>query len=234
MPETDLLFEELTDPRGIRFWPEDKGRDGCRTPIPWDAGEAPNGFTTGKPWLPLKPELSALNVASQNADPASVLNFYRKMLAFRHEHPSLFDGEIEFLKAAEPLLVLRRSAGDDSLLCVFNLSASESSSTLKGESAILLGEGASIAKGRLKLAANGFAILGDAAQGGHIHPAGHFQRDAAVVRCGFRDAHRLAAGGGIRQVDEAVAADVEDGEFVRHGGAILGTSRCSSTPLPPH
>ena len=163
LPETDLLFEELTDPRGIRFWPEDKGRDGCRTPIPWDAGEAPNGFTAGKPWLPLKPEQSALNVASQNADPNSVLNFYRKMLSFRREHPSLFDGEIEFLKAAEPLLVFRRSAGKDSLLCAFNLSAKEISPTLKGESTTLLGEGASIARGRLKLAANGFAILGNAA-----------------------------------------------------------------------
>ena len=163
LPETDLLFEELTDPRGIRFWPEDKGRDGCRTPIPWDAGEAPNGFTAGKPWLPLKPEQSALNVASQNADPNSVLNFYRKMLSFRREHPSLFDGEIEFLKAAEPLLVFRRSAGKDSLLCAFNLSAKEMSPTLTGEATLLLGEGATIARGRLKLAANGFAILGDAA-----------------------------------------------------------------------
>jgi len=162
LPETDLLFEELTDPRGIRFWPEDKGRDGCRTPIPWDAGDAPNGFTTGKPWLPVKPEQSVLNVASQNADPTSVLNFYRTMLAFRRQHPSLFDGEIEFLKAAEPLLVFRRSAGADSLLCVYNLSGSEISPTLKGEATLLLGEGASIAKGRLKLAANGFAILGDA------------------------------------------------------------------------
>ena len=71
--EADILFEELTDPPGIRFWPEYKGRDGCRTPMPWDEGEAPNGFTTGKPWLPVKPEHSALNVAAQNADPDSTL-----------------------------------------------------------------------------------------------------------------------------------------------------------------
>ncbi len=76
LPEADLLFEELTDPPGIRFWPEYKGRDGCRTPMPWDEGEAPNGFSTGKPWLPVKPEHSALNVAHQNADPDSVLSFY--------------------------------------------------------------------------------------------------------------------------------------------------------------
>ena len=86
LPQADILFEELTDPPGIRFWPEYKGRDGERTPMPWDEGEAPNGFTTGKPWLPVKPEHSALNVASQNADPDSVLNFYRLALAFRKEH----------------------------------------------------------------------------------------------------------------------------------------------------
>jgi alpha-glucosidase len=38
LPEADILFEELTDPPGIRFWPEYKGRDGCRTPMPWDEG----------------------------------------------------------------------------------------------------------------------------------------------------------------------------------------------------
>ena len=94
LPETDLLFEELTDPRGIRFWPEDKGRDGCRTPIPWDAGEAPNGFTTGMPWLPVKPVQSALNVAVQSADENSTLNFYRRILAWRKAHPVLATGDI--------------------------------------------------------------------------------------------------------------------------------------------
>ena len=35
--ETDIEFDELTDPQGMRFWPENKGRDGCRTPMVWDA-----------------------------------------------------------------------------------------------------------------------------------------------------------------------------------------------------
>ena len=159
----DLLFEELTDPRGIRFWPEDKGRDGCRTPIPWESGEPPNGFTSGQPWLPVKPEQSALNVAGQNADPASVLNFYRRILAFRKQHAALFDGEIAFLKTAEPLLAFRRVSGGDDLLCVFNLSPEALLATLKGDAAILLGEGASTARGKLELAPNGFAILAGAA-----------------------------------------------------------------------
>ena len=122
MTESELLFEELTDPRGIRFWPEDKGRDGCRTPIPWDAGEAPNGFTTGTPWLPVKPEQSTFNVQSQQNDPESTLNAYRALLAFRKAHTALFDGDMEFIKTAEPVLAFRRLDDAESLLCVFNLS----------------------------------------------------------------------------------------------------------------
>ena len=52
--ETELEFYELTDPQGIRFWPEHKGRDGCRTPMVWDAAEPNAGFSTGRPWLPIK------------------------------------------------------------------------------------------------------------------------------------------------------------------------------------
>jgi alpha-glucosidase len=123
LPETDLLFEELTDPRGIRFWPEDKGRDGCRTPMPWDEGEGPNGFTSGVPWLPIKGPQSALNVAGQNADEASTLGFYRSILAWRKAHPALRLGDIRFYKTEEPVLAYRRTLDDESVLCIFNLSS---------------------------------------------------------------------------------------------------------------
>jgi alpha-glucosidase len=161
LPETDLLFEELTDPRGIRFWPEDKGRDGCRTPMPWDQGEAPNGFTSGKPWLPIKPEQSVLNVAGQNADPDSVLNFYRQILAFRKAHPALFDGDIEFLAAGEPVLAFRRSQGDEKLLCIFNLSAETLKVTFDGDAQMGLGHSISWLKGKLTLEANGWGIFSE-------------------------------------------------------------------------
>ena len=45
--ETELELHELTDPQGIRFWPEPIGRDGCRTPMVWDATRANAGFSTG-------------------------------------------------------------------------------------------------------------------------------------------------------------------------------------------
>ena len=166
LPETDMLFEELTDPPGIRFWPEYKGRDGCRTPMPWDDGKAPNGFTTGKPWLPMKPPQSALNVAHQEADPDSILNFYRRILAFRRDNPVLIEGGMEFIKTAEPVLAFRRTAAKaGGMLCVFNLSAEPVRIALEGESEPLpISQAASVTGGRLDLDANGYAFFAETAR----------------------------------------------------------------------
>ncbi len=165
LPEADILFEELTDPPGIRFWPEYKGRDGARTPMPWEEGEAPNGFSSARPWLPVKPNHSALNVAAQNADPESTLNFYRAMIAFRKAHPVLLDGDIEFLKAGEPLLAFRRLASktsNETLTCLFNLSGEPITVTLTGgerHEPLEISEGAERRKTKLKLGPNGFAFF---------------------------------------------------------------------------
>lgn len=161
LPETDLIFEELTDPRGIRFWPEDKGRDGCRTPMPWDEGEAPNGFTTGTPWLPVKPPQSALNVATQDADENSTLAFYRAILAWRRTHPVLSHGDIDFLKTQEPILAFRRSNGEAGMLCVFNLSPEPHELKITAEGAALetISGNAGLADGKLTLGPNGYAFL---------------------------------------------------------------------------
>ena len=162
LPEADILFEELTDPPGIRFWPEYKGRDGARTPMPWEEGEAPNGFSSGKPWLPVKPNHSALNVAAQNVDPVSTLNFYRRALAFRRAHPVFASGDIEFLKVAEPLLAFRRIGKDGAITCLFNLSADSITVTLSGGEALEpleLSHGAERRKSKLRLEANGFAFF---------------------------------------------------------------------------
>lgn len=129
LPEADVPFELLQDPYGITFWPEFKGRDGCRTPMPWTA-EAPNaGFTVGKPWLPVAEPHLAASVAQQDQDPDSMLNFQRRFIAWRKTMPQLTRGEIAFFDAPEPVLALRRwvedGEGMDSVLAAFNLSDRE-------------------------------------------------------------------------------------------------------------
>ncbi len=161
LPEADILYEELTDPRGIRFWPGDKGRDGCRTPMPWQSGTPHAGFTSGTPWLPVKATHSALNVAAQEADPDSSLAYYRKILGWRRNHPAMLTGDIEFFDTDEPVLAWRRTAGNKDFICVFNLSPEPRVVALEGVELALepISNNADLAGASLGLGPNGFAIL---------------------------------------------------------------------------
>ncbi len=116
LPEADLARSQLRDPVGDLYYPLFKGRDGCRTPMPWEPG--PNlGFTSGTPWLPLAPAHSALTVAAQERDPGSALAFARAMLKARNAHDSLRDADLILQDAPLPMLAFRRGE----ILCVFNL-----------------------------------------------------------------------------------------------------------------
>jgi alpha-glucosidase len=131
--ETDLHYDELTDPVGLRFWPENKGRDGCRTPMAWDGGGANAGFSDGTPWLPVKPPQAARNVAAQEDDPDSVLHHYRAVLAFRRSRPSFWRGKTRVSRCRAsrfwPFTVrLEKTA----LTCVYNLSPGEVTLTVTG------------------------------------------------------------------------------------------------------
>ncbi|MEO9339922.1 alpha-glucosidase family protein [Mesorhizobium sp. SB112] len=117
--EAELAFEELRDPYGIRFWPGFKGRDGCRTPIAWEANAIHGGFSDGQPWLPVKPAHLLKAADTQDAS-GSVLNHYRAMLKLRKEHRPLIDGSIQFVDTHADLLAFIREAGNERLLCVFN------------------------------------------------------------------------------------------------------------------
>jgi alpha-glucosidase len=123
LTEAELAFEDLQDPYGIAFFPIFKGRDGCRTPMPWRE-EAPHaGFTDGRPWLPVPPDHLPRAVASQRADAASVLNRTRRFLHWRRDQPALLTGDIRFVDAPPPLLALIRDDPAQRLLCLFNLGA---------------------------------------------------------------------------------------------------------------
>jgi alpha-glucosidase len=111
LPEGEVPFDRLIDPYGIAFWPDYKGRDGCRTPMPWTAEQPRGGFSQVEPWLPMSPGHLNRSVAAQIADPASVLRFYRRFLAWRKESEALCRGRIHFYQTPEPILALRREAG---------------------------------------------------------------------------------------------------------------------------
>jgi alpha-glucosidase len=106
------------------MWPEYKGRDGCRTPMPWDSSAADLGFGSGKarPWLPFAQNHRALAIDRQRDDPASLLNHYRHLLHWRKSRPALIHGEIELLNEHPQVLAYVRRLADDRVVCAFNLS----------------------------------------------------------------------------------------------------------------
>ncbi|MBC3864087.1 alpha glucosidase [Undibacterium jejuense] len=123
LTEASIAYEDIQDPYGITFWPEFKGRDGCRTPMPWSASEPYAGFSSAKPWLPVPPEhaANAANVQDQQAD--SALNYARHILHWRKQYPQLSLGDIFFYDAPEPILAVRRDlVGHKSIVAAFNLS----------------------------------------------------------------------------------------------------------------
>ena len=166
LTEAELPYEALRDPYGIAFWPEFKGRDGCRTPMPWSDGEHA-GFSSATPWLPVPAEHRALDVARQQLDPASALSGYRRFMHWRRGQPALRGGAIRFLDTPEPVLAFVRELGDERVLAVFNLSAApaEFALPLPGRLSLLQGHGlvaGTLDGERLHLPANGslFARIG--------------------------------------------------------------------------
>jgi len=131
LPEADLPFDELQDPYGIAFWPNFKGRDGCRTPMPWTDGNGA-GFSSAKPWLPIPDGHRALAVSRQEADPDSVLHGFRSFMRWRQQHPALRCGDVRFLDAPEPLLVFTRAHQGQAVLVAVNLGAGAASIPVPG------------------------------------------------------------------------------------------------------
>jgi alpha-glucosidase len=121
LSEAAVPYESLRDPYGIAFWPNFKGRDGCRTPMPWDASEH-GGFSSARPWLPVPTEHRAINVKSQAEDRHSVLNNCRAFLRWRKRHEALRWGDLQFVDVPEPVLAFTRRCGDSRIFAAFNLS----------------------------------------------------------------------------------------------------------------
>ncbi|WP_240320741.1 glycoside hydrolase family 13 protein [Sphingomonas crusticola] len=115
--------EDVQDIIGKKGWPKEKGRDGERTPMQWDASTNA-GFNKGaRPWLPVAPDFTTRNVAVEKDDPASVLSLYRTLIAERRINPALA-GDMAMVDRANPdVLSYVRSGGGKRVLTLLNFSA---------------------------------------------------------------------------------------------------------------
>jgi len=133
MRDVSLTRAQLKDPVGRRYWPFNKGRDGCRSPMQWDA-RAFAGFSTAETWLPVHSNYKVRNVANQAAAPASLLNFYKSLIALRRQRPALHAGKLNMVDAGnDSLLVYKRSTPEETMLVVLNFSKNMQSYTLPVE-----------------------------------------------------------------------------------------------------
>lgn len=127
LPEAVIEFGDIQDPYGITMWPEFKGRDGCRTPMPWitnaaDLGFSPHQSSPVSPWLPVSELHRELAVDVQFKSPDSLLTFYQNLLHWRRSQSALIQGELTLLPSHSQVLAYVRSDNSQRIICLFNLS----------------------------------------------------------------------------------------------------------------
>jgi alpha-glucosidase len=160
LDEAELAFEDLRDPYGIAFWPEFKGRDGCRTPMPWRHDQAHGAFTTGRPWLPLPPSHLSRAVDLQEGRHGSVLATTRRFLHWRRDCRPLREGSMAFLEADPAILAFERSLSGERVIAVFNMSPTDQRFAAAGLGpAGFATDGVELAQGSLNLPAFGLGFL---------------------------------------------------------------------------
>ncbi len=156
--------QDVKDPAGITGWPKDKGRDGERTPMQWDTSRNA-GFTSGTPWLPIPLSFKTVNVATESKQPASLLEWYRRLIQLRATNPALRNGAEIMLNTGDNnvLAWLRKGVdGGPSVVAACNFTASPQtlsidlksqgiSSTVAHKLAVSQGAAAELPLSRLRL-----------------------------------------------------------------------------------
>lgn len=122
LSEADIAFEDLQDPYGVEFWPEFKGRDGCRTPMVWSDSNRHSGFSNAlRTWLPIPSVHARTSVKEAESDPDALIHFYRHMIGLRNNFPALAKGSQRDMQAVGNILSFIRDWDDESIFCAFNL-----------------------------------------------------------------------------------------------------------------
>ena len=113
-----ILLDEGKTPDNALSIIEARSRDNGRTPMQWNA-DAYAGFSSCKPWIDIPDNYQYINVASEVADPDSVLNYHKQLIALRKNHPAISDGQIAFIDSDNlDVFAYRRYTKDESI-CVF-------------------------------------------------------------------------------------------------------------------
>lgn len=144
-------IEDVKDVIGQRGWPLEKGRDGERTPMQWDA-TVNAGFNTGAAtWLPVNPNYPTRNAASETRDPNSMLSWYRDLIRLRRTNEALSEGSYASVDAGKDVFAYLRTKGEKKVLVVLNMSPEAKVLDLaktgsSGRSLLGVHEGLSLAK----------------------------------------------------------------------------------------
>lgn len=108
-----------------------EGDEPLRAPMSWTADKRGAGFTTSsKPFRPVAPNVARYNMAAQQADPQSLLSFYKSMLALRNTLPSLASGSYEAPVVQGMVMAYRRTLGAETTLVVINYDTKPGTLTL--------------------------------------------------------------------------------------------------------
>ena len=122
---SEHVTEKGEDPGKVLSVLRARSRDAGRSPIPWSAA-ANGGFTTGTPWLKVGSECREVNVETEDADPDSVLNFYRELIAARHGRPAVIHGDTVWIEpGSDEHMSYVRVYGDSKIASLNNFSAEE-------------------------------------------------------------------------------------------------------------
>ena len=108
------------------------GRDPCRAPLPWTAAVGHGWGTATATWLPFPPDAAVRNADAQRADPGSITNLYRRLLAARRGSPALQLGTFAWLRSSEGVLAWERVAGEDRRMVAINFTEQDAGLATSG------------------------------------------------------------------------------------------------------
>ena len=117
--------EDVKDPVGLTGWPKEKGRDGERTPMQWDASANAGFSKAASTWLPVPPTYTRVNVQAEESDPNSLFTWYQTLIRLKKTVPALASGEETQIDSENPKVLswVRRVSGAPAVVVSVNFTS---------------------------------------------------------------------------------------------------------------